>query len=168
VILFLIAFNKLSNIISLHKEIKFNAYVDDFFLIINFNKNTNTNFSLDNLFNDIENWCSYSGASLSLSKCQHLHIYRKHYCTCKISCNNIQIPTVTSLKILGMTLNNKYKWNTHINLLLPELHNKLNKIKCLSSLKFNCNTHTLLNVAKATIIAKLEYGLFLFHTPKSI
>jgi len=128
VILFLTAFN----ILSLHKEIKFNAYADDFFLIININKNTNTNFSLDNLFNDIENWCSYSGASLSLSKCQHLHICRKHHCTCKISCNNIQIPTVTSLKILEMTLYNKYKWNTHINLLLPKLHNKLNIIKCLS------------------------------------
>nr|AAA74495.1 unknown protein [Drosophila teissieri] len=167
VILFLIAFNKLSNIISLYKEIKFNAYADDFFLIINFKKNTN--ISLDNLLNDIGNWGSYSGASLSLSKCQHLHICKKHHCTSKISCNNIQIPTVTSLKILGITINNKYKWNTHIYSLLPKLYNKLNIIKCLSSPKFNCNTLSLLNVAKATVIAKLEYGLFLYgHAPKSI
>jgi len=63
-----------------------------------------------------------------------------------------------------MTLNNKYKWNSHINLILPKLHNKLNIIKCLSSFKFNCNTYTLFNVAKATVIAKLEY----VHAPKSI
>jgi len=102
VILFLIAFNKLSDIIPLNNEIKFNAYADDFFLIIKFNKNTNTN----------TNWGSYSGESLSLSKCQHFHVCKKHNCACKISCNNIQIPTVTSLKILGITINNKYKWNT--------------------------------------------------------
>jgi len=66
------------------------------------------------------------------------------------------------LIFLGMTLSNAYKWNTHINLLLPKLHNKLNIIKCHSSLKFNCNTYTLLNVAKPTVIAKLEYGLFLY------
>lgn len=44
VILLHIAFNKLSKI----KEIKCIAYADDFFLIIHFNKNINTNFSIDN------------------------------------------------------------------------------------------------------------------------
>jgi len=169
VILFLIAFNKLSNIITLHREIKFNAYADDFFLIINFNKNKNLNLNLDNLLQDINSWCSYSGAYLSLAKRQHLHICQKHNCTSTISYSNTPIQQVTALKILGITINSKYKWDTHIRSLLPSLHQKLNIIKCLSNPKFNCNTQTLLHVAKATVIAKMEYGLFLYgHAPKSV
>jgi len=147
IVLFLIAFNKLSDIISLHTEIKLNAYADDFFLTFPyFNKNKNINFYLDNLLNDIEKRGSYSGASLSLSKCQPLHICEKHNWTCTISCNNMQIPTVDSLNILGINIDNKYKWNKHINKLILELHKKPNTIKCLSSP----------HVVKATVIAKID------------
>lgn len=169
VILFLIAYNKLSKIISMQKEIKFSAYADDFFLIINFNKSNNINYNLDKLFQNIEKWCSYSGAVLSLSKCQHLHICRKHNCNCKISCNNIQIPSVSSVKILGLTINKNYTWLSHINMLRSSLSKSLNIIKCLASKRFNCNTHTLITITKAILISKIDYALFIYgYSPTSI
>lgn len=99
-------------------------HTPDYFLITNFNKNKNIHFNLDNLLNDIENLGSYSGASLSLSKCQHLHICKKRNCTCVVTFNSMQIPTVSSLKILGINIDSKYKWNTHIDKIIPALHKK--------------------------------------------
>lgn len=65
-------------------------------------------------------------------------------------------------------MNNKYNWSTHIKSLLPSLYSKLNIIKCLACHKFKCNTLTLLNIAKAAVIVKIEYGLFLYgQSPRS-
>jgi len=56
VVLFIIAFNKLANIISRHKQINFSTYADDFFIIINLKKNKNIIYNRNPLFLDIENW----------------------------------------------------------------------------------------------------------------
>lgn len=80
VILFLIAYNKLCNIISFHKEIDFIAYADDFNLFIKSDKRKNPVIDLNRLFCDIENWSSISGAILSTSKCKYIHVWRKQNC----------------------------------------------------------------------------------------
>lgn len=41
-------------------------------------------------------------------------------------------------------------------------------MKCLSSRKFGCNTFSLIHVLKSIIVAKINFGIFLFgHSPKS-
>lgn len=168
VILFLIAYNKLANIIMLHKEITFTAYADDFLLIVN-PKKANIQNKLDALFEEINKWCAYSGALLSPTKCQHLHICRKRNCTFNLSFHNNQIPTTTSLKVLGLTINNKYKWNSHIQTILSSLTKKLDIIKCLTSKKFYCDTSTLLNIVKSIVVSKIDYGLFIYgYTTKNL
>lgn len=85
VIVFLIAYNKLSKIIEIQKNISFCNYANDFQLIINFNKKKNITKHLDSLFRNIQNWGDYSGSTLSLDKCKHIHICNKHNCICTIS-----------------------------------------------------------------------------------
>uniref|UniRef100_W8C2B6 RNA-directed DNA polymerase from mobile element jockey n=1 Tax=Ceratitis capitata TaxID=7213 RepID=W8C2B6_CERCA len=168
VILFLIAYNRLCNILTIEKRINFTAYADDFHLIIQLNKQKNLAYNLDTLFQNIISWCNYSGAILSTEKCKHIHICRKHKCSTKIHTNNITIPTVNTIKMLGITFSNNYRWNSHITELATSLSKRLDIIKCLSSTKFNCNTHTLLMITKALVISKIDYGLFLYgDSPKS-
>jgi len=102
VILFLIAYNTLSHIISLHKEIKLTAYADDFHLIIEHNKQKNPTTNLQTLFSQIDDWCTYSGSILSKEKCQVLHICRKHNCSAKTLTGDTNLPSTNSLRILRL------------------------------------------------------------------
>lgn len=168
VVLFVIAYQKLLEIIAIHKEIQISAYADDFNLLIKLDKVKNRTINLDTLYEDISGWCSYSGASLSPAKCKHMHICNKHNCNCSVAFGNYQLPNVSTLKILGVTFNKKHKWNTHIDNLCLALQNRLNIIKCLSSHKHNCSTVTLVSVVKAIIIAKIDFALPLYgNAPKS-
>jgi len=67
VILFLIAYNSLTNIISIPREIKFCAYADDFHLIIEHNKRKNPTANLTDTFNQIDEMCT-SKLKADLSK----------------------------------------------------------------------------------------------------
>jgi len=113
--LFLIAFNSLADIIEKHRDLKFTAYADDFNILIDLTRSKSVRLNLDSLFSEISNWCSISGASLSLEKCNHLHICRKTNCQCEIETSFCPIKTSKEITILGLTLNSKYRWNSHIN-----------------------------------------------------
>jgi len=159
VILFVIAYNQLAEKLTLHPNISLSEYADDFKLILKLKNRKNININLNPIIATILDRAEYSGAKLSTTKCKHLHVCRKQNCNCTLSTGNIQIQNETSLKILGVHFNNKHRWNTHTELLSHSLKQSINIIKCLSSPKFNCNTSTLLNATKATIIAKADYGL---------
>jgi len=49
VVFFLIAFNKLANILTRYKEIKFRAYVDEFLLLVNLKNKKNIAMNLNHL-----------------------------------------------------------------------------------------------------------------------
>lgn len=170
VILFLISYNKLANIIHLHKNLNFIAYADDFHILIKFHKyQKNIQHNLDLLFSKINEWCASSGASLSTNKCKHLHICKKHHCQCSIHTSNFTLKEATTLRTLGLTLKKKYKWNDHINKLTTSLNNTLNVPKWLSRTKINCNTNTLITILKTTLLPKIDYGLIFFgNAPNSI
>ena len=159
VILFLIAYNRLADIMSTYKEIQFCAYADDFNIIIKNNRDKNITTDLNSLFQDLNNWCLYSGAVLSIAKSKHLHICRKNECNCTILANNYQLENVTQMRILGLIFNRRYNWKNHVERLIESLSKSLDVIKCLSSIKFNCSTLSLVNVMKALVFSKIEYAL---------
>lgn len=168
VILFLIAYNRLSNIIESYKNFDCLAYADDFIIMKKLSKSKTTTIDINPLINDIIDWGKYSGAMLALSKCKHLHLCRKQNCSTKVTCNNLNITTVNEMKILGIIFNKRYKWNSHIEYLSLSLKNRLSIVKCLSSKKFSCNTATLIQVVKAIICSKINYGIYMFgFAPKS-
>lgn len=168
VVLFLIAYNSLSDLLQSHKDISFISYADDFLIIKKLSSEINGNINMDQIIDEIEDWCKFSGAELSLQKCKHLHICRKHNCAPDLNCRTRPIPSADTLKILGITFNNRYKWNSHIEQLILSLSHKLNIIKCLSNKKFQCNTFTLVSIVKSLIISKLSYGIFIYgYTAKS-
>lgn len=76
VVLFLIAYNSLSDLLQSHKDISFISYADDFLIIKKLSSEINGNINMDQIIDEIEDWCKFSGAELSLQKCKHLHICR--------------------------------------------------------------------------------------------
>jgi len=115
IVLFLIAYNSLTNIISIPKEIKLCAYADDFHLLIEHSKRKNPTTNLTDTFNQIDEGCTHSRSVLSKDKCQILHICRKHNCIAKILTRDNTIPTTDTLKILGLTIEQQIPMElTHI------------------------------------------------------
>jgi len=56
VILFLIAYNSLSDTISKHKNLTFTAFADDYNIIVDLKKQKNLTINLNSLFEDISYW----------------------------------------------------------------------------------------------------------------
>ena len=162
-ILFLIAYNKLCNILTKHKEIEFYAYADDFYLIFKHNKQKNPTININTILNEIKQWSQHSGAKLSTNKCKLIHFCRKQKCKANPENPNTDIETTHNLKILGLIFNNKYKWNNHIEQLNTELTKKLNIIKCLANNKMETDPIAIISVIKAIIISKINYGLYLYQ-----
>jgi len=133
-----ILFNQLAEKLTLHSNISQSAYADDFNLILKLRNRKNININLNPIITTILDWAVYSGAKLSTTKCKHLHVCKKHNCNCTLFTGNIHIQTETSQNILGVHFNNKYRWNTHTELLWHSLKQSIKIIKCLSSPKFNC------------------------------
>ena len=108
-ILFNTGYNKLQ-----HKNFEYIAYADDFNILIKHNKLKNPTINLNHIISDINKWSEKSGVKLSLPKCKYIHICRKRNCSCTVASNNISLVKAYNLKILGMTINNKYRWNNRI------------------------------------------------------
>ena len=109
------------------------------------------------MIKDILEWGKESGAVLSRDKSKYLHICRKHNCYCNIITGNIQLNSVSELKILGITFNKTLEWHSHIAYMTKEIIERFNVIKWLSSLKFNTDTIVVINVTKALIISEIGY-----------
>lgn len=163
VVLFLVAFEDINKIILKHKNVTHCLYADDLYIICN-QKDTNTitnNFSL--ILKSIDEWAQYSGATIAIEKCKHLHICRKLNCTnINIIYNNNIIENVTYLSILGLIFDNKYTFKNHCKSLKSNLATRLDIIKYLSSMNSFVHTNTLLSITKLIILSKIDYGLAVY------
>ena len=163
VILFLVAFNKLSVIINDHKYFKHIIYADDLYIYRTMNNQNIFNAKLSELFELLSTWCKYSGVKISNQKCKHLHICKKISCTnIVININLSRLENVSDLRILGITFDKKYLWTPHVKNLCKSLQNRLNVITCLSNLNLEPNTKSLIDITKATIMSKIDYGLTIY------
>ena len=163
VILFLVAFNQLSIIINECKYFKHTLYADDLYIFRVIQSLDIFNTKLNLLYYKITEWCNYSGVKISEEKCKHLHFCKKINCNnINLSLNAFRLENVNDLKILGLIFNKRYLWNSHINNLCNSLNKRLNVLKCLSSINLEPNTTSLININKATILSKIDYGLTIY------
>ena len=162
VVLFLIAFNHLSVLIDESKYFKHIIYADDLYIYRIVQNVDLFKSKLNNLYSKIIEWCTYSGVKISEDKSKHLHICKKHSCNINISLNASRLDKVNDLRILGLTFNSRYLWNSHVNNLCISIQNRVNVLKCLSNLNLQPNSASLINIAKSTILSKIDYGLVIY------
>ena len=70
----------------------------------------------------------------------------------------------TTHKVLGMTLNNRLTWNDHVYGLISSLNSKIGGLKRLS---YHVPAPYMIPIARATIVAKLRYGLGIYRAVRS-
>jgi len=81
-------------------------FADDAFIYTNKKDLNSVKDTFLNVLDELEQWVASSGASLSIKKCQVLHICRKQNCNFpEIVFNNKIIQQTNHLRILGINFN---------------------------------------------------------------
>ena len=118
----------------------------------------------ENLFQEaatnIHRWSLRNGLNISPSKSTAMHFCRKYKCqkTLNVSLNTTPIPLTESAKYLGLIFDNKLSWSKYVNSLKQSCFTKLNFLKKLAHTYYGSDRATQLNLYRALIRSKLDYG----------
>lgn len=165
--LFLVAFqNIIDELKTFNNEIQFSAYADDLIIYTNNDSNLINTKNIQKCINKISKVGLEVGLEFSSEKTKSIHVCNKRNCN-QIS-NKIYgnaIPKVDSLKILGLTIQRKYKFNIHVSILQDKLRKDLQIIKILSSHKYGLNQEILKNIINSLSVSKIRYCIEIYaHT----
>ncbi|CAD7004082.1 unnamed protein product [Ceratitis capitata] len=159
VIFFIIAFEEINNILKKYK-IEHSIYADD---VLIFSKNNNLieiKSLFTNILDDLSVWALSSGANISYTKCNTLHICKKTSCTdFNFTYKNNVIQNVTKLKILGIIFDKTLLFKEHCKYIKNKITNRLSILKYLASKHSNVHQTTLVNIMRSLILSIIDYGL---------
>lgn len=128
-ILFLIYVNDLSNVIS---NANINIYADDVVVYAS-NSNVNTlQIHMQDIMNKVFNWYSQNKLTLSVDKCSTMVIndkLNKPVPSLKIKLDDKDLAQVSSMKYLGVTIDNRLKWSQHLSNITKKVQFANSKIK---------------------------------------
>ena len=117
--------------------------------------------------NLIFEWLSANKLSLNVGKTKYM-IFRYPQTKLPIlnlSVNGVTIEKVDNFDFLGLTINEKMSWNTHIN----KLSLKISKvIGAMSRVKNILNSSVLLNIYNSLILSRLHYGILCWGLTQKI
>ncbi|KAF0710584.1 Uncharacterized protein FWK35_00031757 [Aphis craccivora] len=165
VTLFLIAINDICENIKF--PVQSTLFADDLNILCR-GKNLNSiQPALQNTINSLTQWSSKTGFTFSAlkSRCTLFTRLRKHK-KLDLSLNNTPIPYSKTIKILGITFDNKSTWQAHLKEIRKATLIKLNIIKLLAHTSWGANGTSLKQIYKSLILSKLEYGAFLLSDVK--
>ena len=165
--LFLIGISDLPNIIE--APVKYSVFADDLTIYM-----TSSNFSLlkeflQNATNKLNAWSTQQGLRLSPSKtkCIIFSNKRKNPPNCIIKIGNESIENVSTIRILGLTLDRKLSWNDHIHNLKNQGIKSLNVLKMTAHKNWGADRKTLKNLYQSLSLSKIDYGSIIYNSAKS-
>ena len=146
-------------------QVKIVLYVDD--LTIYATGNTNTaERQIKAAIRKVEEWSLETGFQFSAPKTVAMHVCRERtrgvWCTNpapQLKLYGTPITCKDSHVYLGLVIDNRLKWNKHIDYLREECQRRLNLLKHLSHTDWGADTTSLLRIYTALIKSKLEYGV---------
>lgn len=131
-------------------------YADDTLLCMNLD---NSNLSvLQSNIDSLSSWSKLWGMKFNTSKCVHMKISHKGGLPTdneKLTLNDTEIPRSSSLKYLGITIENTLKWTEHITNICRKANRSLGMLRrCLNG----ANSKTSMFVYNAIVRPCLEYS----------
>nr|CAH7746851.1 unnamed protein product [Callosobruchus chinensis] len=156
--LFIIAMNSITNHIP--QNLKFRLFADD---IVIYHTGTDYKQSerlLQNCLDTLPTWATNNGLAFSPDKSTNVHFCRKRICP-RLGITHIdgkEIPCKNSHKFLGVIFDSRLSWNPHITYLKDKCAIDMRLIKMLSHTSWGSHRNSILNIYKATILSKIDYG----------
>ena len=111
----------------------------------------------------ISNWSKENFLQINPSKCKEIYFTFKRIPVnhVPIEINGIQFDKVPSVKLLGLTIQNNFKWNAHVDAITSKAAKRLYLLRQLK--RAGINTHDLVQFYCAVIRSVLEYACQVFH-----
>ena len=115
----------------------------------------------------IQRWCDLWGFKLNEKKTVAIifsknNEHLKHKVDIRI--NGKQIETVSSVKFLGLTFDQRLNWAEHINNVVISCKKKINLMRSLTGQQWGASKTSMLKIYRTLIRPRMEYGVELFHT----
>lgn len=126
----------------------------------------NSTFKLQSAVNRVSSWTKKWRIKLNESKSIHVNFTNKEVENLPIVINNERVPCKNEAKYLGMTLDAKLNWKSHIKKKREELEIKCRKMHWLLGRQSELNIHNKLLLYKQILVPVWAYGLQLWGCTK--
>lgn len=146
---------------SLDNGVKISEFADDLAAYLEIEKVQDL-VTLERETQKLANNLEEKNLSLALEKCK-LVIFHNNRKKPQYSFNisNTKINNVDEVKFLGINLDRKLSWNSHINKTIVKCQAASNIISCLRGVWWGSDTSVLLMIYNALVKSRIEYGGFL-------
>ena len=143
-------------------------YVDDFVICYRSSMLSAAERQLQQCLNKLQTWADKNGFTFSKSKtvCVHFCNKRGIFPQPTLTLNNSQIPVVNETKFLGVIFDGKLNFKSHIAYLKEKCLKSLNLIKVVANTKWGADRDSLLQLYRALIRSKLDYGCVVYGSAR--
>lgn len=163
--LFLIAINDITN--NLPVKVKTLIYADD---IVIYTQTKNKNIAtqiLQGAINNLEIWAEHNGHSFSAIKTKYMIFSRRNQeYNLNLRLNGQRLEKVTTHKFLGLILDSKLTWKTHLKELKIKCLRQLNLLRVVSNKNQGVRRQTLIKLYKIFVLSVLNYGSIIYGSAR--
>ena len=143
-------------------------YVDDFVICYRSLMLPAAERQLQQCLNRLQRWADRNGFAFSKSKtvCVHFCNKRGLFPQPTLTLNGSQIPVVDETKFLGVIFDRKLNFRSHIAYLRDRSLKSLNLLKVVANTKWGADRDSLLQLYRALIRSKLDYGCVVYGSAR--
>jgi len=143
-------------------------YVDDFTIYIRSATLPDAEQQLQQTINNLQTWCDHNGFKFSPAKSECI-LFRRPRAKPRdpiLTLNGSNIPVATEIKYLGIILDNKLTFISHITQLKTKCLKSLNILKVVAHYDWGGDKCTLLNLYRTLIRSRIDYGCFIYGSAR--
>ena len=143
-------------------------YVDDLLIYCSGRCLSSLERRIQTAINKVHKWAMSNGFTFSSSKTTSIHFHRKRgrQEPPRLTLDGAPIMHASSIKYLGMILDQKMTWKDHITQLKTDTIKRLDLLKCLSANSWGADRVTMMRIYRAIIRSKLDYGCMIYGSAK--
>ena len=146
-------------------NIKQSIFADDIAFWIMGKKRTFGVKKVQNMLNNLQEWCEEWGFKLSPTKSKVV-AFSKHKSQTikkeKLYLFGKQLKWAKTYTFLGMIFDEKLTWSKHIDMLVEKCKKRMNLLRCLSGTTWGASKDVMLTLYKAYIRSVIDYGCFIY------
>ena len=166
-LLFEIKINSIAK--TLKPDIKGSLYVDDFLICYKSRgKIESIDRQLHQQLKTLEQWTNENGFKFSPTKTVTVHFCRKTSCIKRpeLHLYGNQLPVKEETRFLGVILDKKLSFRSHIKDLKTRCKQSLNALKIFSNPEWGGDTDTLLHLYRSLVRSKLDYASLVYGSAR--
>ena len=150
------------------RDVQCSLFVDDFAIYYSSSNMNIIERKLQLCLKNISNWTTENGFKISKQKSVSVHFcnLRHLHPDPELTYENEIIPVVPETKFLGLLLDKKLNFRSHIRQLKDKCNQSMNIIKVVSNRNWGADSVVLLKLYRSLIRSKLDYGCFIYGSAR--